>query len=287
MRGKNQIEKQKIKIMERVAILMTCYNRVETTLHCLEYAYKAIIPHNVIFDIYLVDDNSPDDTGKTIKQKYPKINVIMGTGSLYWNKGMRLAWKNASEHDDYDFYLWLNDDTVLHRNAFEVLFSDYYEISGRYGTSVIAGSCRGSDSEQMTYGGRTKNNKCIYPDNTPQPCCLINGNIVLVPKKIFDTIGILSDRYTHTNGDYDYGLRAIKAGFRCYTTSVFIAECDRNGVQAWQDPNIPLLKRIKYFYSPKGICLYEYIVFKSRYYGMLHALALVIGKHIKMLFALR
>ena len=114
--------------MERksIAILMTCYNRFKVTLKCLEALYNCSVPNDLEFDVFLVDDNSPDKTGEIVKSCCPDVNVIQGTGSLYWNQGMRLAWQTAASKKEYDFYLWLNDDTLVYVDALETIFSDYY-----------------------------------------------------------------------------------------------------------------------------------------------------------------
>ena len=52
-----------------IAILITSFNRVNTTVTSLKSLYNSInqcSTHN--FDIYLVDDASPDNTGKIVKE---------------------------------------------------------------------------------------------------------------------------------------------------------------------------------------------------------------------------
>ena len=37
---------------------------------------------------------------------------------------MHLAWETAAKLNDYDFYLWLNDDVTLHKGAISELLND-------------------------------------------------------------------------------------------------------------------------------------------------------------------
>jgi len=238
---------EEIKSPLKTAILMTCYNRVETTLKCLENLHKASFPDNIRFDIYLVDDKSPDNTGKIVKKKYPDINIILGTGSLYWNRGMRFAWKNARRNHDYDFYLWINDDTLINTDAIEIIFSDYYSLLNNGIEAIVSGVCQESNSPKITYGGSDKELKLIVPNGFPQPCRYTNGNFTLISKKIFHKIGFLSYKYTHAAGDYDYSLRAVKSGFKCYISSSILAVCPHGETerQDWQNHDVTLRKRIK------------------------------------------
>ena len=51
--------------------------------------------------------------------------------------------------------------------------------------------------------------------------------MVLIPNQIVNKIGILDPFYPHAIGDYEYGLRAIKAGYQCYISSDFTGLCEK------------------------------------------------------------
>jgi GT2 family glycosyltransferase len=255
-------------MIKQIAVLITCHNRKSKTITCLAELYNCELQENYYFDVFLVDDGSTDGTAEAVKNKFPKVKVIQGSGNLYWNRGMRLAWETAAKTKDYDFYLWLNDDTVLDDDAIIELIDCNDEVLKQTDTpSVIVGSCRNDlQLNIFSYGGRTESNPVI-PNGKLQKCKYINGNVVLIPKEIFDVLGNLSSDYTHAIGDNDYGLRAIQAGYTCYITKKFIAVCPINEVAAWQDPNTPLIKRFKLLYSPKGLNMREYIIFRKKFEG--------------------
>ena len=99
--------------MKTIAVLLTCHNRKEKTLQCLKTLFKANVPENLKMDFFLVDDGCTDDTAKAVNQIYPEINIVLGSGNLFWAGGMRLAFTEARKHRDYDGYLLLNDDVEL------------------------------------------------------------------------------------------------------------------------------------------------------------------------------
>lgn len=253
------------------AVLMTCHNRREKTLECLTQLFKneLKLPANHEIEVFLVDDGSIDGTGDAVRSKFPAVHVIEGTGNLFWNQGMRLAWKTAVNNCKYDFYLWLNDDTTLDQNALLKILNNYYEVLEKTHKPVIlTAACRKAQNEEnFSYGGRSENGPVI-PNGSPQSCKYINGNIVLVPKEIYERIGILSDDYTHGMGDIDYGLRAHVNGFACYTTSEYLATCsyDRE-IPKWHDPKVKLQERLKSFYAPTGLNIKEYNTFRKKFWG--------------------
>lgn len=256
--------------MKSVAVLLTCYNRKNKTLECLEAFYSAYFPSGYAFYIYLTDDHSSDGTAEAVKLAFPEVNLIKGNGNLYWNGGMRRAWEAAMDCWDFDFYLWLNDDTIIEKHAIKELISCYREVkSAKRNDAIIVGLCKTSVSEnRFSYGGRNNNGPCI-PNGTIQDCRYINGNLILVPQKIFKTIGILSACYTHTAGDIDYGLRAAEAGFLCCTTKFYVATCPLNSeIPKWCDPKIPLKQRFQDLYSVKGLNMKEYILFRKQHWGL-------------------
>ncbi len=252
-----------------IAILLTCHNRKQKTLQCLQTLHEATLPIDYTFEVFLVDDGSTDGTGEVIKMEFSEVNIIKGTGNLFWNQGMRLAWKKASEIKDYDFYLWLNDDTILDKDGLERILKSYLQAKiFEQNEVLITAACRAVLGEnKFSYGGRNETGPVI-PNGELQKCKYINGNAVLVPKIIFKVLGNLSKDYTHGIGDFDYGLRAAKNGFKCYTTKNYVATCSPNlGIPGWCNPENSFKKRWKLLHSPLGLNIKEYNKFRKKFWG--------------------
>lgn len=252
-----------------LAVLLTCYNRKANTLQCLNNLYQAILMPEFKMDVFLVDDGSSDGTFEAVTKNYPKINLILGNGSLFWAGGMRRAWKTASETKKYDFYLWLNDDTMLDKYAIKELFSVYQKARHLENKDVIVtGACRKERMlNEFSYGGRNEDGP-VLPNGDLQECKYINGNLVLIPQEIHKHLGNISTDYTHGMGDYDYGLRSIYSGFKCFTSRTYIATCPTNeGIPTWKNPKAPLKERWGSFHSPLGLNIKEYIRFRKKFWG--------------------
>jgi len=270
---------------DSIAVLLTCHNRKNKTVACLKSLFDAMQTNNLRrVEVFLVDDGSTDGTSDAIREHFPDVNVIHGNGDLYWNQGMRLAWEMAIKQDNFDFYLWLNDDVLLEDLVLNEIFECYEEILNTYNQyALITGACRNSNFENVfSYGGRTDSENVI-PNGELQKCKYINGNVVLIPKIIFDKLGNLSPDYTHAMGDFDYGLRSIEAGFQNYTTKNYIGVCPINDQPQWSNPEVPIRKRLKLFTSPNGLNFKEYIVFRKKFWGS-RWIIFAIKAYIRVLF---
>src|SRR6266540_3289971 len=115
----------------RVAAVMAAYNRRELTLACLR-SLRAQRAPGVTLDAFVLDDASTDGTGQAIAEEFPEAALLRGTGRLYWNGGMRTAF-GAAIAGDYDYYLWMNDDTALHDGALAVLLDTERRLRERGG----------------------------------------------------------------------------------------------------------------------------------------------------------
>ena len=270
--------------MSNIAVLLTCFNRKNKTLACLTALMNGVIPKDDIMDIYLVDDGCTDGTGEVVKQKFPQVNIIQGTGNLFWNRGMHLAWKTSANTKDYDFYLWLNDDTTLYEHAVEDLFSVYHAVGGN--DVIVCASLQSPTTKKTSYGGFGKNGLLVDPNGTNQECMTMHGNCVLIPRSVYQKVGNLDDCFRHAIGDLDYGHRARKVGVKIFTTPDYVGTCERNATPAkWCLKTTPFLKRIKILHSPLGYAEpIPFFIYEKRHFGMIIALKHLITIHIRVIF---
>lgn len=233
----------------RIAVLITVHNRKETTLACLKQLY---LNRCEGYDIvaYLVDDGSTDGTSEAVLKQYPKVKIIEGDGNLYWCRGMIEAWKHASK-DSPDFYLWLNDDTMLYESAVSDIMASYSKVDEN---SVISGAIASTDGKSVSYGGKV-NNKLVAPNGKMQILDKFNGNFVLVPRKVYDQFGMLDEHFHHAYGDWEYGIRLRRNDVKLYLTPSFVGVCDRHDkLPKCYNSEVNIIQRFKHLYSPVGPC---------------------------------
>jgi GT2 family glycosyltransferase len=259
--------------MTKVAVLLTIHNRKEVTLHSLEkIQMQEGFSSGEEISIIVVDDGCTDGSCFAIKKFIPKANIIQGTGNLYWNGGMRLAFGTALGHH-FDFYLWLNDDTLLFPDAIKKLLNTSIQTGNK---SIIVGSLQDPMSGHLTYGGLTRkqcgrklNFSLVEPANIPMEVETMHGNCVLIPQTVAQAVGNLDPSFTHGMGDYDYGLRARKLGYSVTLAPGYFGTSQKNPLrEIWQDKSLPFSIRWKNLVSIQGLPPREWAIFSKRYAGI-------------------
>jgi GT2 family glycosyltransferase len=260
----------------RVAALLTSHNRRQVTTACLAALYSQKRLDSVDLDVFLVDDASTDGTSSEVAVEFPEVELIRGTGHLFWTGGMHLAWSIALLRE-YDYYLWVNDDVSLAEDAVMRLLSTANELEDEGHVSIVVASFRSAATGLHTYGGVNRRRgwhrlrfEPVIPDSDhPLPCETFNGNLVLVPRQAATAVGLLDVRFRHLMGDYDYGLRASRLDIRNFIAPGYFGYCERNGrAGTWMDTSLRPLERWRLTFGPKGRPLRQWLLFARRHGGV-------------------
>lgn len=268
--------------MKSIAVLITCHNRVAKSISCLENLFACEVSGEYEFKVFLVDDGSTDGTGAAVRSAFPQVEVIDGDGQLFWNRGMHLAWSMASRRP-FDAYVWLNDDTNLFSDALVTMLK---AAEATRFQSVICGTTVSPDgSGRITYGGFDSGGARIVPNGELTPCSWFNGNCVLIPSGVFSVVGMNDPAYRHSLGDFDYGVRARKAGFQLVVAHAVIGLCADHDVEPrWRRKGIPLIERLRALYGPLGCNPFGHFRFDLRKSGVALACFHFITIHLRCFF---
>lgn len=227
----------------KVAIIMTVFNRLDKTKRCIYDLEIAL--EGVEHTYFITNDGSTDGTESYLRNNDGIQSVIYeGDGSLFWNRGMYFSYENALQHD-FDYYLWVNNDTTFYSNAWKTLMNDYNRAKEISSFSVICGIVQSAIDKKVTYGG-TNAQGIISPKGDIIECTHINGNCLLIPNIVAKKIGNLDYRYEHGLGDFDYGQRILQEGGKLYASSSFVGTCEKNSTSGtWKDKRLPAIERIR------------------------------------------
>jgi GT2 family glycosyltransferase len=243
-------------------------------LLCLDALKAQVSERKFDLKVYVADSGGTDGTAEAILKRYPEVNLIPCSEDIYWCGGMHLASAEAMK-EDYDYHLWLNDDTMLFPDALATLLGTVYTLNKRIDNSagIIVGSTCHPETGTHTYGGyiqakeKSLDFKSVIPSASIQACDTFNGNCVLISRETFQKLGNISPEFTHAMGDTDYGLRAKEKNIPMWVAPKYVGKCGGNPLPTWLDNNLPLHKRIINLYNPKGLPPKEWVIFCRRHTG--------------------
>lgn len=149
--------------MNRIATILTCHNRCAKTVASLKSLVASLNKYNnenneqIYIEVFLTDDGCTDCTVSKVNKYFASIipvHIIPGDGNRFWAGGMRDAWSEAQKQE-WDYYLLLNDDTVVKDNVFSELLNTHIYCLEHYSKEgVYSGiTCIPGDETQITYGG--------------------------------------------------------------------------------------------------------------------------------------
>ena len=255
--------------MKSIAALLTVFNRKQTTLRSLDNLFKQFIPQDYSLEVYLTNDGCTDGTPEAVREQFPQVNMIEGDGNLFWNRGMWTAWDTAAKAKEYEFYLWLNDDTFLYDGAILTLLKTSQKYENK---AIIVGATESLDKTHTTYGGSLPSEGIPKVNGADSKCVTFNGNIVLIPKFVYNEIGNVDYFYHHSGGDTDYGFTATKRGIAIYQVGRHLGACEEHPtLSIWCNPEVPLQKRWRALHRPNGQPPKEIFHLESKFYGLAKA----------------
>ncbi len=239
----------------KITAILASHNRRSQTVACLTSVFRQRLDGDVELEIVLVDDGSSDGTAEEVHARFPQVTVVHGDGSLYWAAAMARAEREAAASRP-EYLLWLNDDVVLEPDALATLL----EASRASPSSIVVGALRDPGTGDITYSGVRRRGwhplrfERVEPDGSLARCDTFNGNVVLVPRAIYEALGGIDDRFSHAAADFDYGLRALRLGFGCLVAPKPVGECARPTVTyPWRDRELAVRERWRLLFDRKGL----------------------------------
>lgn len=270
-------------------IIIPVYNRREVTLANLRLLRSQGILSR--YKVTVVDDGSTDGTSESISAEFPDVNLLKGTGDLYWTGAMELGMRHAIA-SGVDCCVWLNDDLAMDDGAIDAVVSLAMETE-----AIVSGQgvVNHGIGEPWFYPALKKGRSGLEAEVIPRtakapfPGDTCRGNLVAIPACVVAKVGYPDGRNVpHVGGDSDYGLRATAAGFDVLTLPTarfYEKEAIRDDNRSWLLGTRPLKTIWKESLSKRG-ALYPRMVFtyNIRHWGLrgfFHSL-LLLGKLVAM-----
>ncbi len=214
-----------------LGIILVSYNTKELTLNAIDSIYKSK-PH-LVFDIWLIDNNSTDGTAGAISRHYPKVHIIKNSRNIGFAAGNNVAIRKIYERTKY--VLLLNTDTIITRGDLTTLLKvanehnwdilscylknpndTFQPNAGDLPTPVpLLNWLSGLDdivNKIFPFGSFHQNSLSYYKNNISVGW--VGGTAMLIRASVFEKIGFLDERIFMYGEDVEFCWRARKNGLR-------------------------------------------------------------------------
>lgn len=220
-----------------ISIIVVSLNTKDLLLDCLASVFETI--KGILFEVWVVDNNSTDGTAEAIRERYPAVNIIKNKE----NVGFAAANNQAFRQINGDYALLLNTDTVLTNGSVKELY-DFMEANPEAG--MACGQLLNQDGSKqnsianfptmLTFFCNETILRTLMPKKFPSKrreylsplkvdSCI--GACLIVRKDAMDGIGLLDERYFFFFEETDWAYRMKLGGWAIYfvpTAKIFHAQ---------------------------------------------------------------
>lgn len=205
-----------------ISVSLVSYNTSELLEKTLNLIFAQ---ENVKPEVWVVDNNSSDNSVEMVKKKFPKVHLIISKKNLGFAKGQNLALREIKS----DYTLILNPDTEFEKNTFSKILK-FMKNNPEVGVS---------STKILDQSGKLVSNGGDYPTGWPLFSWLFNldksgksfhrsdnafynsknidwvgGTAMVVRKDVFEKIGYFNEDYFMYFEDVDFCYNAKRAGFQ-------------------------------------------------------------------------
>ena len=205
--------------MKKVGIILLNYCNYNLTIDCIESIRQSTYQN---YEIIVVDNNSPDHSGKNLSQldgiRFLQMEENLGFAAGN-NRGIEAALSDGCE-----YVMLLNNDTVIDPNMIETLISRanantvvvpkmyYFNVDGRKDILWYAGGIlKYKSSDGIHIGGRQEDSKQYSIEGE---VTFATGCCMMIHRAILEKVGLLREEYFMYCEDTDYSIRLNKSNIK-------------------------------------------------------------------------
>lgn len=203
-----------------IALVMLSWNGKADTLECLQSLRKVASPS---LRIIVVDNGSEDDSVNAIRSQFPEVHLIENRENLGFAEGNNVGIRYALE-TGAQYLLLLNNDTVVDPNILEAFLAaaQAHPQAGIFGAKIYLYD----EPQKLDHLGGTWNRKKGCFDliglreiddgarwESAREVDYACGAVLFVRRAVFETVGLLENRFFVIWEEADFCFLARKAGF--------------------------------------------------------------------------
>ena len=222
----------KTKYLLKLSIIIVNYNVRYFLEQALGSVRKAV--QGIEHEVFVVDNNSVDDSVQMVKEKFPEVKLIANTQ----NTGFATANNQAIRISTGEYVLLLNPDTLVEEDTFHkcIAFMDAHPNGGALGVRLIDGSGkylpeskRGFPTPWVAFC-KTVGLSAIFPrsktfngyylghlsEHQTHEVDVLVGAFMFMRKTALDKAGLLDEAFFMYGEDIDLSYRVVLAGYKNY-----------------------------------------------------------------------
>lgn len=202
----------KIKSIQKVAVIVLQFNNSESTKACLASILESLIRP----DLIIVVDNAsnPEHLGnlKSFISDKPEIELIESSGNSGYSGGNNLGIKRALSQGVEAVFI-LNNDVLVAPEMFSQLLKT---LNANPQLGIVGPVSQ--EGPQKTFGGqvnwfKSELKHLTKPSASTNQIVYIPGSAMLIRREVFERVGLLDERFFLYFEDADFSFRAQRAGF--------------------------------------------------------------------------
>jgi GT2 family glycosyltransferase len=189
---------------------------------------------HVSAEVFVVDNNSVDDSVSMVREKFPEVKLIANQG----NPGFSIANNQAIRQAAGEYVLLLNPDTLVEEDTFLtcVTFMDAHPEAGGLGVRMIDGagnflpeSKRGFPSPWVAFA-KTFGLAKIFPssprfnhyhlgylsEHETHEIEVLSGAFMFMRSSALEKVGLLDEAFFMYGEDIDLSYRIVQGGYKNY-----------------------------------------------------------------------
>jgi GT2 family glycosyltransferase len=173
-------------------------------------------------EVLLVDDGSTDGTGEEVRRGFPRVRVLQGDGQLWWTGANVLGVSDVTKRaKEGDFILLLNNDVSMDDDY----VGELVKCSEHLGRAIVGSTIVDDERRDCMVAGLRLDRRLRVTEQTDAAAIreseyddrvdVLPGRGTLVPLEVFRRTGTFNRRrLPHYGADYEFSIRARRAGFR-------------------------------------------------------------------------
>ncbi len=201
-----------------VAIIILNYNRSKDLLDCIESLKTNNYPN---VKIYVVDNNSRDDSVQRVNNKFSDVEIIESKDNLGYAGGMNIGIRYAFKYSP-QYIMIMNSDTLLREDTIEILVRT---LDSNLTVAIASGKilCYPDTNNIWYAGGKIdyfrasgfQNTKIDnVNDKSPKLVGFISGCAALIRTKSLKEVGLFDERFFLYLEDTELSARMIQKGYK-------------------------------------------------------------------------